>query len=281
MVLSNEIEYEIKAHLMGNYLNIEGYPVILAIVGPPGMGKSYQTKEILDKLKVKRFYISAADFENQWAGLPAQMFRERYIEASRYIDKNKPSVLVIDDIDTTLGEWKDSFSTVNHQALIAFIMHIADNPTRIEYTDGVTIKELDVNRVPIIVTGNYVEKMYEPLVRAGRTSIFRWNPSLEQKKEIVKGIFPSSADALIEEIIDKYPEKSIADFSQIYFSANKKFLVENAKQFSMTRVLFDKKQKETKREYFYKNLRELDWVSFFNENKEAIWEDKNDGTVSG
>lgn len=272
MNIPSEFENEIKAHLAGNYLNLDGYPVILAIVGPPGMGKTSQSKEVLKRLGIQTFYLSAADFENEWAGIPAQMFRERYIQASECIENGRAAAIVIDDVDTTLGEWKDNTGTVNHQALLAFLMHIADNPCQIEYAEeGVTVKTLNVYRVPIIMTGNYIEKMYEPLVRAGRTSIYRWNPGIDQKKIVLKGIFPENAEQFIDKIVEQYPEKSIADFVDIYHSANKQHLAELAKAIYISRIVNSNELREAEKKRFLERLSNMDWKEYFEENEDIIW----------
>lgn len=157
----------IDIHMLGNMLNLKHYPLILAIVGKPGMGKTFQLRHYLKTVGVEVFSISAADLESDRAGQPAKLLQQQYILASNNIKKNNPSVLLIDDIDTTLGEWKDHTGTVNHQNILAFLMHIADNPTYIESIGP-------VNRVPIFFTGNDLERLYKPLIRTGRANRFVW-----------------------------------------------------------------------------------------------------------
>lgn len=132
MVIPNRFVVKVDAHMLGNMLDIPHYPLILAIVGRPGMGKTYQLRNYLKEVDVSVFSISAADLESDRAGEPAKLLQQKYIEASASMSKGVPAVLIIDDIDTTLGEWEKFTGTVNHQDILAFLMHIADNPHHIE-----------------------------------------------------------------------------------------------------------------------------------------------------
>ena len=41
----------------------------------------------------------------------------------------EPAAVIVDDFDTTVGEWEHSTTTVNHQQVLAQLMHLADSPT--------------------------------------------------------------------------------------------------------------------------------------------------------
>lgn len=182
MVFPNRFVKMIDAHILGNMLSIKHYPLILAIVGRPGMGKTYQLRNYLSEVGVLIFSVSAADLESDRAGEPAKLLQQKYVEASSSISRGEPAVLLIDDIDTTLGEWANHTGTVNHQDILAFLMHIADNPCLIENVGT-------VNRVPIFFTGNDFDRLYKPLIREGRANRFDWEPTREEKISIVASIF--------------------------------------------------------------------------------------------
>ena len=128
----------------------------------------------MKEVDVSVFSISAADLESDRAGEPAKLLQQKYIEASASMSKGVPAVLIIDDIDTTLGEWEKFTGTVNHQDILAFLMHIADNPHHIENVGS-------VSRVPIFFTGNNFDLLYKPLIREGRANRFDWEPTREEK----------------------------------------------------------------------------------------------------
>ena len=198
----------VDAHMLGNMLDISNYPLILLIVGLPGMGKTYQLRSYLEIVGVEVFSISAADLESDRAGVPAKLLEQKYIEASSSISSGNPAVLLIDDIDTTLGEWEKNTGTVNHQDILAFLMHIADKPSFIENVGS-------VNRVPVFFTCNYFNRLYKPLIRDGRANRFDWEPTREEKIAIVTSVFRFEDSKTAEMLVDAYSTKPISFFSNL------------------------------------------------------------------
>lgn len=211
MVIPERFIAMVDAHMLGNMLDIPHYPLILAIVGRPGMGKTFQLRNYLDAVEISIFSISAADLESDRAGEPAKLLQQKYIEASSSMSKGVPAVLLIDDIDTTLGEWENHTGTVNHQDILAFLMHIADNPHFIENVGS-------VNRVPIFFTGNNFDRLYKPLIREGRANRFDWEPTREEKLSIVASIFSLESCEVAEMLVDSYPSEKISFFSNLMVS---------------------------------------------------------------
>lgn len=76
MVIPNRFVVKVDAHMLGNMLDIPHYPLILAIVGRPGMGKTYQLRNYLKEVDVSVFSISAADLESDRAGEPAKLLQQ-------------------------------------------------------------------------------------------------------------------------------------------------------------------------------------------------------------
>ena len=211
MTIPERFTAMIDSHMLGNMLDIPHFPLILAIIGRPGMGKTYQLRGYLEAVGVSIFSISAADLESDRAGEPAKLLRQKYVEASSSMLKGEPAVLLIDDIDTTLGEWENHTGTVNHQDILAFLMHIADNPHFIENVGS-------VHRVPIFFTGNDFERLYTPLMREGRANRFIWEPTREEKISIVTHILPSRSWIMAERLVDLHPEEKISFFSNLVAS---------------------------------------------------------------
>jgi len=160
-------------------------PLLLGIHGPSGEGKTFQCEQVLRQLGVKFFLLSGGQFENPDAGQPARLVRTTYLNAGRSMESGECdlAVVMINDIDTGLGNWGDMVQyTTNRQSVFGELMHLVDYPTDVE---GRLTK-----RVPIIITGNDLSKLYEPLVRAGRMTAVDWIPTLEEKIQVVSGIFP-------------------------------------------------------------------------------------------
>ncbi len=209
-VIPSRFVHQLNTHLLGNLLDISGYPLIMWIVGKPGMGKTWQLRKHLELSGFEVFSISAADLESRDAGEPAKLLRRRYLEAGRALANGKPASLVVDDIDTTVGEWETHTGTVNHEGILAFLMHIADCPTAIESVGT-------VKRVPVFFTGNDATRLYAPLVRHGRTVKFHWHPTREETVVVVSSILgvPTSQKEEVERLVDRYPDKPISFFSQL------------------------------------------------------------------
>lgn len=220
----------VDAHMLGNMLDISNYPLILLIVGLPGMGKTYQLRSYLEIVGVDMFSISAADLESDRAGVPAKLLEQKYIEASSSISSGNPAVLLIDDIDTTLGEWEKNTGTVNHQDILAFLMHIADKPSFIENVGS-------VNRVPVFFTCNYFNRLYKPLIRDGRANRFDWEPKREEKIAIVTSVFRFEDSKTAEMLVDAYPTKPISFFSNLLANKNIEQLVSVAKDVVFSFIL--------------------------------------------
>lgn len=176
----------VALHLIKNQLD-ESYrmPLILGIHGKPGDGKTYQCEQALKMLGAKSFLISGGQLESQDAGRPAELIRNTYLDAGSSIDMGECSmaVMLINDIDTGLGNWGDSVQyTINRQTAFGELMHLVDYPYAVE--------NQTTRRIPIIITGNDFSKLYEPLVRAGRMVSFFWEPTLTEKTGMVLNLFP-------------------------------------------------------------------------------------------
>lgn len=204
--IPERFQREVSLHIFKNYYANKDRsfktPLILAISGAPGMGKTFQAEAVLSALGVKKFVISGAEFENENAGIPVKNLRNMYknISDDVFCKMIKMGAIIIDDIDAALGQWGGLVQyTMNRQHLIKTLIDFADNPYLISaYDDDDTLQEHSTGRIPIIVTLNDETKMYEPLMRNGRTTIFPWIPTPEEISHILNSIFNGI-------VIDKSP----------------------------------------------------------------------------
>lgn len=243
----------VDKHLLGNMLNLPDYPLMLIISGDPGTGKTYQLRKYLEAVDINVCTMSASDMESYRAGQPVNILCNAYIEASDKIKAGFPTALVIDDIDLVLGEWEQNTGTVNHQTLLAFFMHIADNPECVEYNG----ERIAVARVPIFFTGNYIEKMYEPLVRNGRANRFEWKPTREEKIKMLKNIDVLSNGDIAEILVDKYPEKEIVFFSSVIANLKANYLSDIALSVVYKHILTMPVYKENLLRKYYSRIQEI------------------------
>lgn len=201
-------ERAVDQHLVFNYSGIDSWPLILGVFGRPGDGKSFQIRTHLERRGVLPFSINAADLESDRAGTPGKLVLNIYENAGHRIDEATPAAVIVDDFDTTVGEWEHSTTTVNHQQVLAQLMHLADSP------DEAAGKRLC--RVPVFITGNDLSKIYPPLRRPGRLRAFPWLPTDAERHEIVVEIL---ADVLkpsdVQDLLAKLPDAPIAFFSDL------------------------------------------------------------------
>ncbi len=210
-IIPKRFEKKILLHIAKNNLLNDG-SLILGIQGPPGEGKSYQLKEILNRNNIEYIHTTASFFSNDLEGVPKDRLIEKYKEASIRTRKMKQTtILIIDDFDTGITSIKTNAQyTVNTQILNGTLMDICDNPKHIGNNNS--------ERIPIIITGNDFTYLYSPLIRHGRMDIFTWLPTKEEKIDIVSNFFPNLKISDIQKMINTFSEQPIAFYKQILIS---------------------------------------------------------------
>ncbi|WP_254174448.1 AAA family ATPase [Planktothrix pseudagardhii] len=212
LYISERMVEVVSLHMIKNALPEQTNPPLFkAIVGPPGEGKTYQLDLILKQMGVKTFLISGGQFESPEAGAPAQMIRNKYIQAGLAIDKGecKAAAIVINDVDTGLGNWGELVQyTVNTQTICGELMHLADFPNDVEGRK--------TRRIAVFMTGNDLTRLYAPLIRTGRMSFFHWQPTPEEMTLILShNIFPELTQAECQKLVREFAGQPTVFFSQI------------------------------------------------------------------
>lgn len=209
----------VAGHLVMNVIDMPLFrpPLILAIHGPVGEGKTEQCRIIFDRMRVGVEWMSADQFENEKAGKPAELLALKYKELLKFNllvregyetqrKLNHPSllaVLFINDIDQRIGRHDTLIQqTINTQLINALLMGYTDVPGSF---DG-----RSVGRVPIVVTGNNLGVIHKPLLRDGRAEKFEWKPTPEEKTKVVQRIFPELRDEDIWELVSKFASSNLA-----------------------------------------------------------------------
>jgi hypothetical protein len=69
--------------------------------------------------------MSAGELENEWAGFPGKMIRERYKKAAEVSRvRGVLSCLLINDIDAGIGHFENTQITVNNQVVVGTLMNV-------------------------------------------------------------------------------------------------------------------------------------------------------------
>ena len=196
------------AHVCG--INI---PLILAIQGSQGDGKSSQVREICSRNGIYVYPISGSFLSGSHEKEAVEVLAESYIDAYSVAKDTKCLVtILIDDFDLSVAStFEEREYTVNSQLLTGFLMNLADDPTKCG-------KE-NVSRIPIIVTGNNFTALHDPLTRHGRMDFFTWVPTYDQKLEIVRHMYMScigSGDFVkIHQLVHEFHDEPISFFDSL------------------------------------------------------------------
>jgi hypothetical protein len=180
--IPERFEKEILVHVFKNLWSSQVPTAPLH--GPSGLGKTFQCEYVLKNIGAKVFLISGGQLESKDAGEPARLIRHTYRTAGKALLEKEArlSVLLINDVDTGLGNWGDNVqTTINTQTVFGELMHITDYP--------MVVDNIETPRIPIILTGNDFTKLYAPLIRAGRMISFEWTLKDDEKIAIVGKIF--------------------------------------------------------------------------------------------
>lgn len=200
-------------HVLKNYISSLTPPLILAIQGPTGCGKTWQTRQTCQDCNIHVLSLSGAALSGEHEKAPVQVLYGAYSRACREgRERKKMAVLVIDDFHLSVAS---AFSTreytVNTQLLIGALMNLADQP---DVCDQEQIK-----RTPIIVTGNDFSALYQPLTRHGRMDFFDWQPTKEMTTQILNAIYRPMLQICeqdtLQRLVDAHPDENIAFFATL------------------------------------------------------------------
>jgi SpoVK/Ycf46/Vps4 family AAA+-type ATPase len=193
----------IAVHVAKNLLGVPGTPLILAVWGPKGGGKTLGVQLACARLGLHFYALAASDLEDSVAGEPGLRLRTRYAAAtaSSRVSGNA-SVLLVDDLDTGIGRYAHTDRTVNAQTVAASLMALCDAPCM-------------PGRVPIIVTAADVSTLYAPLLRDGRMSKFLWWPNESEMRVIVQRVLAVDDTHTVHDLLTAFPDRSPAFFGAL------------------------------------------------------------------
>lgn len=208
---SPEFEETVISHILGNYMNNSPFPLYLAIHGPKGEGKTFQTLRACAKYGITIYYVSGAElcgsYEKDSIALIEQNLNEAILN---YRTKYTLSVLVIDDFHLSIASVNEGVAkTVNSQILTGWLMNLADRS-----------KAERKSRIPFIILGNDFSNLYAPLTRDGRMDFYEWKPSDKEKERIICAHFEDYICGdenwtSFHKLISKYSLQPISFFAEL------------------------------------------------------------------
>ncbi|MEU1754782.1 AAA family ATPase [Micromonospora matsumotoense] len=177
------------------------YPLILAVVGPPGDGKSFQTAAALRAAGFVAFRFSSSELGGRSEGRPVEQLRSLYKRAAQHAEvENSYPVLVLEDFDLgPAGRASNARYTVNSQLLTGFLMNLADD---VQMCDVGTSR-----RFPIVLTTNDLSTLHGPLIRPGRMRVFTWEPTPGERVEMIFSALQGRVPGLTIEQVDRFSSR--------------------------------------------------------------------------
>ena len=229
IAIPKRFRQEIELHLIRNLDQNAaiGTPLILAVHGSSGAGKSFQIETVLNELGVEIEIINSSSLESERANEPAKMIRNVYSKLAKKIeDEGSMHAIMIDDIDTALGNLDELVqTTINRQTVIGELMHLCDQSSSF------------LTRVPIFVTANDLSKIYGPMRRPGRMRSFYWQPTIVELSDSLKNILPNLLDSQISELVSDYKNYPIAFFVDAINRARENYYIDKITQYGCIETL--------------------------------------------
>lgn len=220
--VSPEFEETVISHILGNYMHNSPFPLYLAIHGPKGEGKTFQTLRACAKYGITIYYVSGAELCGSYEKDSIAQIEQNLDEAIlNYRTKHILSVLIIDDFHLSVASVNDGVSkTVNSQILTGWLMNLADRA-----------KAERKSRIPFIFLGNDFSNLYAPLTRDGRMDFYEWKPSDEEKEKIICAHFEDYIQGddnwtSFHALIAKYRLQPISFFAELKNDLLKSLVVE-------------------------------------------------------
>ena len=191
--LDKEFERKVLLHIVTNSLQKNMSPCFLAIEGKMGEGKTVQTINTCFRHGIHPYYFSSSQLAGNLEGDSIKELEATYNYLLEHDKEDSFSVIIIDDFHLSIASCDESISrTVNSQILTDYLMSIAD-----------TTKATPGKKIPFILIANTFEQLYLPLTRDGRMKLFKWEPSKEQKKNLIYKMY---SDILVEGVFAEFQE---------------------------------------------------------------------------
>lgn len=208
---SPDFENIVISHILGNYVKNSPFPLYLAIHGPKGEGKTFQTLRTCVKYEIAIYYISGAELCGSYEKDSIISIEKNLDDAIRdYREKRTLSVFIIDDFHLSIASVDAGVSkTVNSQILTGWLMNLADRA-----------KAGSSSRIPFIFLGNDFANLYPPLTRDGRMDFYEWTPAKEIKEKIICRHFEDYITKKDQtekflELISAYVEQPVSFFAEL------------------------------------------------------------------
>lgn len=174
VIVPERFAHRVVTHALAATL-VDNYPLVMAIQGPSGDGKSYQLARTLEDAEFHPLILSGSALSGDHEGDSTNSLKNLYAKAQNYqVANDEWPALILEDFELSpAGQRSDSKYTVNSQLLTGLLMNLSEQVSTANI--GTT------KRYPIFLTGNDFTLLHRPLMRPGRMDIFTWIPSSDEQ----------------------------------------------------------------------------------------------------
>ena len=150
-------------------------PKGMLLLGPPGVGKTYLVKTIINSTGMKHIFISGSDFNKKFVGSGSSTVSKMFKKAR----ENKPCLIFIDEADAILKKRSHSESS---SASLDF------NSTVCKFLEEMDSLKTESGVIVIFASNMDIEHIDKGLIRAGRVDqiINITYPTFEERIDLFK-----------------------------------------------------------------------------------------------
>jgi len=206
IVVPQRFGVRVISHIIAPYLKNDAIfksPMFLALVGKAGEGKTAQAIATCSQHGFYVVYCSAANLSGKFESDAKAGMELLYRDALKLRKNNKFAVIIIDDFQKSVVNTNEKIEkTINTELLTGYLMNLTERKGE--------------EKIPIILTANDLTDIYQPLLRFGRTDVFMWEPTQQEKLEIVTQILSIVAgQKVIAAFFKEYSQEPISFFAQL------------------------------------------------------------------
>lgn len=185
--------------------------------GPAGSGKTSTIRHLCNHICAPLYELHGKDMVSQWEGQGTKALERKIIEAANDPSPFQPVVL-LDDAEMGGLRVDERFTgTVNNNASSGWLMQFANNPRELLVeSDTGTRRTIRLKRPPaLIMIVNNISALHSPLVREGRAALCTLDPRGADLQRVIAGMFPKLSVRQAGQLVNKFPDKSVAFFAEL------------------------------------------------------------------
>jgi AAA+ superfamily predicted ATPase len=213
----------VAGHVLHNDLHPDIAPLMLAVIGPPGTGKSWQVREVARRHAWHVEELHASSLAGAQEGVVVRRLHDAYGRAADRLTDFAQSFVLLDDFDQCLVSIRSNVETSQHtQLLTSAFMELCDRPAG--------IRTIHPERIPLIVTTNTLDAVHAPLIRYGRMHVFHWAPTATELAAILEWMLAGISPSVRRAVSRRFASHGLAFFKELKSEVLKDLIMKRIRQ---------------------------------------------------